>query len=252
MGLAFTALDRVDDAIGALRRALAFAPHDPFVHSALGRAYFIGKGDFAAAAVEFEHALQHESEATWIAPALAHCLVYLGEYDRAAEMAHRAIRAQEQSARTHEGIQIVGSYSRLGHIYYLQGRYESALIEFNRELDFILHSDHALKDRARIEVQQKLTGAYARQGQMDDARALWAQLEVAFNARLSAGNDDPFTRYYVACAAAMVGETDAALKHLGAAIAGRRNFNVARARIEPDFDGLRGDARFQALLHSKP
>src|SRR5262245_47206951 len=39
LGMTFIAMDRVDDAIGALKRALAFAPHDSFVHDALGRAF---------------------------------------------------------------------------------------------------------------------------------------------------------------------------------------------------------------------
>jgi non-specific serine/threonine protein kinase len=45
IGMAFIALDQVGNAIGALKRALAFASDDAFLHAALGRAYFIGKGN---------------------------------------------------------------------------------------------------------------------------------------------------------------------------------------------------------------
>src|SRR5215510_6015021 len=71
LGMTFIAMDRVDDAIGALKRALAFAPHDSFVHAALGRAYYIGKGMFREAAYEYEQAVNDAQEGSWVAPALS-------------------------------------------------------------------------------------------------------------------------------------------------------------------------------------
>ncbi|MEK7831729.1 MAG: FlgO family outer membrane protein, partial [Acidobacteriota bacterium] len=44
LGMCFVSMGREDDAIGALRRGLSFAPQDARVHGALARAYFIGKG----------------------------------------------------------------------------------------------------------------------------------------------------------------------------------------------------------------
>ena len=250
LGMAFIAMDRVDDAIGALRRALSFAPNDAFVRAALGRAYFIGKGMFREAAAEYERAVNDSEEANWVAPALAHSLTYLGEYERAELMARRAIAAQEQYLYGHEGIQIIGAYSRLGHVYYLQGLYDDAIAEYYREVVFARQSDHALKERVLIEVYQKLTSAYVRQGSLDDAREAFEHVTEGFEARLAKGADDPFTRYYVACAYAMMGGRESALEHLRKAIEGRRNFNVARARIEVDFESLRDDPRFQELVNS--
>ena len=114
LGMTFIAMDRVDDAIGALKRALAIAPNDSFVHAALGRAYYIGKGLFREAAYEYEQAVNDAQEGSWVAPALAHCLTYLGDFERAEQMARRAIDAQEQYLRGHEGMQIIGAYARLG------------------------------------------------------------------------------------------------------------------------------------------
>lgn len=250
LGMAFIAMDRVDDAIGALRRALSFAPNDAFVRAALGRAYFIGKGMFREAAAEYERAVGDSEEANWVAPALAHALTYLGDYERAELMARRAIAAQEQYLYGHEGIQIIGAYARLGHIYYLQGLYDDAIAEYYREVVFARQSDHALKERVLIEVYQKLTSAYVRQGSMDDARETFEHVTEGFEARLAKGADDPFTRYYVACAYAMMGDREGALEHLRKAIEGRRNFNAARARIEIDFESLRDDPRFQELVNS--
>src|SRR5262249_49312415 len=196
LGMTFIAMDRVDDAIGALKRALAFAPHDSFVHAALGRAYYIGKGMFREAAVEYELALDSAREGNWVAPALSHCLTYLGEYERAEQMARRAIEAQEQYLRGHEGIQIIGAYARLGYIHYLQGRYDDAIAEYYREIVFARQSDHALKERMLIEVYQKLTSAYVRQGNLEYAREAFGHVTQGFEGRLANGADDPFTRYY--------------------------------------------------------
>ncbi|HEV2669336.1 MAG TPA: protein kinase [Blastocatellia bacterium] len=248
LGMTFIAMDRVDDAIGALKRALAFAPHDSFVHAALGRAYYIGKGLFREAAYEYEQAVNDAQEGSWVAPSLSHCLTYLGEYERAEQMARRAIEAQEQYLRGHEGMQIIGAYARLGHVYYLQGRYDDAIAEYYREVVFARQSDHVLKERVLIEVYQKLTSAYVRQGSMDDAREAFGHVTAGFAERLAKGADDPFTRYYVACAHAMMGDKAGALEHLRKAIEGRRNFNAARARVETDFEGLRGDPEFQELV----
>jgi serine/threonine protein kinase/tetratricopeptide (TPR) repeat protein len=248
LGMTFIAMDRVDDAIGALNRALTFAPHDSFVHAALGRAYYIGKGLFREAAYEYEQAVNDAQEGSWVAPALSHCLTYLGEYERAEQMARRAIEAQEQYLRGHEGMQIIGAYARLGHVYYLQGRYDDAIAEYYREVVFARQSDHVLKERVLIEVYQKLTSAYARQGSMDDAREAFGHVTSGFAERLAKGADDPFTRYYVACAHAMMGDKAGALEHLRKAIEGRRNFNAARARLEIDFEGLRDDPGFQEMV----
>jgi non-specific serine/threonine protein kinase len=248
LGMTFIAMDRVEDAIGALKRALAIAPHDSFVHAALGRAYYIGKGLFREAAHEYEQALDDAQEGNWVAPALSHCLIYMGEYGRAEQLARRAIEAQEQYLRGHEGIQIIGAYARLGHVHYLQGRYDDAIAEFYREIVFARQSDHVLKERVLIEVYQKLTSAYTRQGNMDDAREAFSHVTAGFAERLANGADDPFTRYYVACAHAMMGDKAGAIEHLRKAIEGRRNFNGARARLEIDFQSLRDEPDFQALV----
>ena len=62
------------------------------------------------------------------------------------------------------------------------------------------------------------------------------------------GAEEPFTRYYASCVYALQGQTEPALANLEKAARGRRAFVVERARIEPEFDGLRGESRFQALI----
>lgn len=250
IGFAFIALDRIEAAVGALKRALAFAPNDGFVRASLGRAYFIGKGLFREAAAEYEQALLDPSENSWITPALAHVYTYLGEYARAEELSREAVEAQARYQHNHEGIQIIGAYARLGFVLYLQGRYAEALAEYQRELAFLAQTNHALKERTLIEVQQKLAAVYMRQGDTANARAAFDVMMAEFQTRLQQGLDDPFTRYYIACGCAVLGETELALEHLQVAITGRRIFNTARARVEKDLESLRGEPRFQAMLNA--
>ncbi|HMV84976.1 MAG TPA: FlgO family outer membrane protein [Blastocatellia bacterium] len=248
LGMAFVALGRDDDAMGALRRALSFASENADVHSSLGRVFAIGKGLFREAIAEYQKALKINPEDAWSAQQIALCCAYVGEYELGEEAARQAIQAQEDFTSGHEGIRLIGSHVRLAHLYNLQGRYYDAISECYREIVFLRQSNHALKERTLIEVHQKLVSAYVRQGNPEDARAAFEQVAKGFEARLARGADEPFTRYYVACAAAMMGNKNDALEHLAKAIEGRRNFNAARARVEIDFEGLRAEAGFQELI----
>ena len=76
-------------------------------------------------------------------------------------------------------------------------------------------------------------------------------LDVAlegFDRRVRLGADEPFTRYYAAAAHALKGDSDTAIVFLERAAMERRAFTIERARIEPEFDSLRGESRFQKLL----
>lgn len=248
LGMVFIQMGRDDDAIGALRRAQAFAPHDHMVHVALGRAYMIGKGLFREAAAEYEMGIKLHPEAGWAGQQLAMCCAYLGEFKRGEEAARTAIEAQQQYLSGQTGMQIIGCYVRLAHLYYLQGSYDDAIAECYRELVFLRQSNHLLKDRTMIEVDQKLVSAYVRQGNLADARKFFDEVINSFDIRLATGADDPFTRYYMACACAMMNEKERAFEHLQKAIEGKPNFNSARARVEIDFESLRSDPRFKALV----
>jgi pentatricopeptide repeat protein len=138
---------------------------------------------------------------------------------------------------------------RLGHLYYVEGRYDDAISEYYREIVFLRKSNHSLRERTTNEVNQKLVSAYVRQGNLEDARNIFNQLNEDFDARVAAGHDDPFSRYYMSCACAMMGETDQALEHLQKAIEGRRQFNTERAKVEIDFENLRNEPRFQSLIN---
>jgi serine/threonine-protein kinase len=248
LGSPLIALSREDEAVEAVRLALALTPEDASAHSALGRVYFVGKADFAAAAACYEKALAMNPQAGWAALQLSHCAALIGSFARGEEAARRAIELQEEGVSGKEGILIVGAYMRLGHLAALQGRDAEARGQFEKELEFLNRVDHALKARTTIELHMRLGSALTRLGDPAAGRAALETAIAAFERRLRMGSDDAFTRYYAACAYALRGDVEAGLDSLEKAAAMRRTYTVVRARTEPHFLALRGQARFEQLV----
>jgi len=248
LGSALVDMGRIDEAIDAIQRALALDPADAGPHSTMGRALFVGRGRFAEAATWFEKALALNPKAGWAALMLAHCAALLRDFPRGAAAADRAVALQEEFLSGKEGILIVGAYMRRGHLLALQGRHREAVHEFRREQEFVARVDHALRGRISIELNQRLGAAYLKLGEAGKAETAFATALAAWEERLRMGADEPFTRYYAACVYALQGETEPALANLEKAARARRTFVVERARIEPEFEGLRGESRFQALI----
>ena len=248
LGAPLISLCREDEAFEAVRLALALAPDDALSHSALGRVYFTGKADFAAAAACYEKALALNPQAGWAALQLAHCSALTGDFARGEEAARRAIVLQEEFLSGKEGIVIVGAYMRLGHLAALQDRHAEAKEQFGKELDFLRRVDHALKGRIAIELQTRLGATLLRLGDTAAGRAALEAAIEAFERRLRMGTDEPFTRYYAACAYALHGDVPAALDCLEKTVRMKRAYTLARARTEPHLEALRGEARFRALV----
>jgi tetratricopeptide (TPR) repeat protein len=248
VGGALLALGRDDEAIDAIRRALELDPEDPGALGSMGRALFIGRAQFREAADLFDRALSRNPQGGWWALQLSHCAALLRDFPRGEDAARRAIDLQEASLSGQEGVVIVGSHMRFGHLAALQGRHEEAIESFEREQAFLQRAEHALRGRISIELQMRLGAAYRRLGRGEEERAALEAAREAFEQRLRLGADDPFTRYYAACVYALRGQRDEAIACLERAAERRRRFTVERARIEPELETLRGDARFRALV----
>jgi adenylate cyclase len=248
LGSPLISLGREDEALEAVRLALALAPDDALSHSALARVYFIGKADFVAAAAAYEKALALNPQAGWAAQQLAHCCALTGDFARGEQAARRAIVLQEEFLSGKEGFLIVGAYMRLGHLAALQGRDAQAREQFEKELDFLNRVDHALKARTTIELQMRLGAALGRLGDRAAGEAALLAATSAFERRLHMGTDDAFTRYYAACAYALRGDVEAALDCLEKTARMRRAYTVVRARTEPHLAALRDQPRFRALI----
>lgn len=238
------------DGMTAIRRALTIEPEEASGYGAMGRALFIGYARFDEAADWFERALERNPKAGWYALQLAHCAALLRDYGRGQRAASRAMELQEAFLSGREGLFIAGGYIRAGHLAALQDQQAEAIQYFEREIDFLGRTDHPLRHRILVELNVRLGGAYLRLGQTRKAEALFGIALESFERRVRLGADDPFTRYYAAAVHALRGDPEPALAFLERAISQQRTFTIARARIEPEFDRLREDARFQRLLEA--
>jgi serine/threonine protein kinase/Tfp pilus assembly protein PilF len=250
LGSAYLGVGRYDDAIESIKRAMAIEPNNASAHAALGRAYWVGKGMLAEGIEELEKSIAINPQAGYAYLQLVYLHTLRGSYARAEAVARDAVELQERYISGREGLQIVGAHTRLGYVYYCQARYDEALREYNYELQFLRSSDHALRNRALIELDQKMGAVYMRQGLTEEAERHFKSGIKRYEELLARGSADPFTNYYMANLYALKGDSDQALKYLGRAIAELHDVNVARARIDPDFNALRDDPRFQKLIEN--
>jgi len=248
LGSALLGLGRTDEAIASTREAIRLEPDNGQARQGLARAYWVGKGDFAAAIPEFERAIELNPEAGYSYLQLGLLLAWEGQYARAEEVCRRAVELQDQYISGNAGLQVVGANARLGYVYYLQGRHDDALREYERGLSFVASSDHALKERTAIEINIKIAAAYLRQDRQAEAARHLRRAVKMFENLVARGADDPFTRYYIACAHALAGEIDEAFDSLERVAAHLPALTAARMRRDPDLERLRADPRFHALL----
>jgi TolB-like protein len=250
LGVTLVSQDRVDEGLECLRRARSLAPEDARVLGGLGRAYFVGKADFPQAAEYFEQAVERLPQAGWYLLQLAHCCALLRDFARGEPAARRAIQLQEAFISGQQGVQLVGAYMRLGHLFALQGRFREASDAYTSELAFVERLDHALRSRIRIELYMRLGAAFIGQGDRERAESAFAAGLAFFADRLALGADEPFTRYYAGAIHALRGDRDEAVGQLEKSAAARSAFMLARARIEPEWDALRDHPRFVRLVGS--
>ena len=236
------------ESMEAIRRALTIDPEDASALGTMGRACFIGEARFDEAADWFDRALERNAKGGWYALQLAHCAALMRDFSRGERAAGRAMELQEAFLSGRGGLFIAGSYIRLGHLAALQGRHRDALEYYNREIDFLQRTEHTLRHRILVELNARLGNAYSQLGEKRKAQAAFSVAIESFERRVRLGADDPFTRYYAAAVHALRGDAEAALAFLERAIAELPAFTRARARIEPEFEPLRNDARFRRLV----
>jgi serine/threonine protein kinase/tetratricopeptide (TPR) repeat protein len=241
---------RTDEAIAESREALRIEPDNAQAHQALARAYWVGKGDFAAAIPIFERAIALNPQAGYSYLQLSLLLAWEGQLDRAEDVCRRAVELQEQYISGNFGLQIVGAHARLGYVHYLKGRYDEALREYERELVFIGASDHALRDRTLLEINVKIGAAHLRLGHVEDSERHFGRALKSFAGRVATGADDPFTRYYVACLHALRGDAVPALDSLERVARSLPELTAARARVDVDLVSLRDEPRFRIMTRT--
>jgi serine/threonine-protein kinase len=248
LGATLMALGQDVEGMAALRRSLAIDPHESSALGAMGRALFINYARFREAAEWFDRALARNANAGWYSLQLAHCAALLREFERGERAAARAVELQEAFLSGRRGLFIAGGYMRAGHLAALQGRHQDAIGLFERELDFLMRTEHPLRQRIPVELNVRLGGAWQALGDTRRARAVLDVALEQFERRVRLGADDPFTRYYAAAVHALRGDAEPALAWLERALTAQPAFTAARAAIEPEFESLRGDPRFERLV----
>ena len=250
LGGALLTLGQVDEAITSINEAIRLEPENGQAYQALGRAYWAGKGDFAAAIPAFRRAIELNPEAGYSYLQLGLLLAWEGQYQEAEAVCRRAVELQDQYISGNAGLQVVGANARLGYVFYLQGRYDEAIREYERGLAFVSSSDHALKERTSIEITIKIGATYLRMGRSEEAARFFDRALKNFDARVAKGADDPYTRYYISCLLALRGrdgDADKALDALERVYASLPALTAARVRRDPDLESLRGRPRFEAI-----
>ena len=146
---------------------------------ALARAYWVGKGDFAAAIPVFERAIALNPDAGYSYLQLSLLLAWEGQLARAEEcQPPRGRAAGAVHFRQRSGCRWSGAHARLGYVYYLQGSYDDALREYERELAFIGASDHALEiARCSSSTSRSAPRIFVRAATEDAARHFGRALE---------------------------------------------------------------------------
>ncbi len=239
---------RTDDAIAEIKEAIRLDGENGQAYQALARALWVGKGDFAGAIPLFEKSIQLNPEAGYSYLQLGLLLAWEGQFARAEDVCRRAVELQDQYVSGNAGLQVVGANSRLGYVFYLQGRHEDALREYERGLAFVGSTDHALKDRTVIEINMKMGAAHHRMGHTVEAARHFDRALKMHSALTARGADDPFTRYYIAGVYALRGETEKALDSLERVAARYPRLTSARLRRDPDMESLREHERYARLV----
>jgi tetratricopeptide (TPR) repeat protein len=248
LGGAYVTVSMFDEAIEAIRHAIELDPNLSSARQSLGRAFWIGKGMIAEGIAELEHVVQMEPRAGYTQLQLGLLYTINGDYAKAETMCRRAIELQERHISGKVGLLIVGARTRLGYVYYCQGRYDDAIREYELELDFLSSTAHALRERAVIEVHQKLGAAHLRLGDANAAETHFNLAVELFDARVASGADDPSTRFYVAAVWALRADAEQAVRHLSASMALLPAITRIRAQFDADFDAIRDDEGFASLL----
>jgi tetratricopeptide (TPR) repeat protein len=246
LGEAYLGLGRVEEAVAEMREAVHLDPQRAGGHAALARALWIGEARFDEAIEEFERAVSINPRGGYSYLQLGLLYAYRGDYARAEEACRQAIELQEQYISGTEGVLVIGAHARLGYVFYLQGRYDEAIREYEREMAFLSSSDHALRDRTLIELNQKLGAALLRKGDAEGAERHFKRALKSHQARVASGADDPFTRYYIACVYALQGDIDRAAQSLAQVRARLPALTAARLEIDPDLESLRARAGVDA------
>lgn len=223
VGLGLIKLQYKWDWAGAERefqRAIQLAPEDHPAHQLYGW-YLISVGRFAEAQAEMKRVAEADSLDGYNLWSLGLSFYFARQYEQAVEQYQRSIGVDPKSYWAH---------LLLGWAYEQQGKFAEALAEL----------DQADRLNDNPQVLASLGHAYALSGQRAQAQKMIEDLQSAQYSYVSP--------YDVATIHAGLEEKDQAIAWLEKAYEDRSGWLALWVKVDPKFDGLREDARFQELL----
>jgi TolB-like protein/DNA-binding winged helix-turn-helix (wHTH) protein/Tfp pilus assembly protein PilF len=206
----------------AYQEALAINPRNESAHYSYS--ILLSKnGHHEKALHEMELALQLDSVSTYIHIGYADVLFVAGRYDKATEQVNQTLDLDPDfvQARMH-----------LARIYAVKNMYAEAIAEIQK----------VTKIRGSRNPLLYLAYIYARQGNTREAKQIIETLQQDPVISKSIWNYTYFAMAYGA-----MGETDKAFELLEKALQ-ERAFGVLGLKVEPEFENLKSDPRYQALI----
>jgi tetratricopeptide (TPR) repeat protein len=201
------------------RRAIELNPN-----SALARQryslFLTAMGRNEESLAEIQRALVLDPVSLTINTSLASRLYFARRYDQAIEQCRKTLEMDANFAPAH---------FQLGQAYVQQARYDEALAAFAKGLPY-----------SKVATMAALGHALGTAGQRTKARRILAEVKEISEQKY-------VSPYNIAMIYAGLGEADRAMVWIEKACADRV-FNLAYLRVDPAFDSLRSDPRFQQVL----
>ena len=186
--------------------------------------YLIGQGRVAEAQARILHARALDPLSLIIQVNVANVFLLSREYDRAIGECQKALEMEPG---------FVTAHWVLGRAYELKGQFPQAIGEFQRGLT---------TEPASTLLRAALARTYALSGSRQQAEALLRELSDGARQRY-------ISPLQLAPVHAALGQVDQAFALLNQAVAERANLLIY-LKVDPAYDSLRGDPRFDALLRT--
>jgi len=217
------------DWIGAehtLRELIERDPADPRHHQQYAH-YLMFRGQFDCALTEIDEALRLSSGNPFVQHVRGEILFVARRFSEARTQLEQVIELDPEVLHPH---------FILALLHTTEGDFDNAI----QEIDFLASSNPRSPPYAFIFSEALRTTVLARTGESDEARRRLDELLA--NSRLSGALNNMAAATYFA-----LGELDIGFAHLEKSLE-RPSLNYFRVKVSPEFDDVRDDSRFDAIL----
>jgi TolB-like protein/DNA-binding SARP family transcriptional activator/Flp pilus assembly protein TadD len=234
-------LRRYPEAIEAYRQTSAFAPDLVQPRLSLGWSYFLWQGRLDTLRAVLR-GLPLEVDPGWGGGSLTHQRLILLLWERRPDSVLAMLRAMRPAPEANAEAMVTRALVA-AEAYRLRGDSTAARTGFE-SVATLLSADRTHPDDPIAHIGRGM--AVASLGRRAETLREVRWLE-GFEAQRQ-DHHDSGPAYWRARMLARVGESDAALRVIERLLAGPSLFSVHELRINPDFDPIRGDSRYQALI----